>query len=563
MNFICFDTEDNSVECMLDPARTGFDKRITQIAAKTGDGKKYYNAGDVPAFLKWLERQPEKFIYAHNLQYDLGNLFSKRLDGLDATFVGGRLIKAKFHGKTFVDSFNIWPMAAAVLAPAFGLEKLKTTDMAQDKDYVFQDVEIIWRAMSFAWQFCAEMGLDYCPPTLGGLCVKIWKHYGGENVHDSTALSREAYYGGRVELFKTHNESPEWQTAYTDINSLYPSVMLNEFPGEIMLWESDKLPKFGVAKITVTVPKSDIPVLPYRNEDEDGRILFPWGTFSGAWTIAEINAAVKRGAKIKAVHECFGTNDAIKPYGNFVESMYKARLASNSKAEKLFFKLLMNNLYGRLGTGGEIGRTVNQTEKNRLDGVPYGEKVLVNYQMPLPAETNWLHAAYVTSYGRLRLLEYMEKIGADRMIYCDTDSTFFDCADLTLPFETNSALGEMKSETCCRNCRKEFHKPNDDCPEPIESDFWPGVVTFAPKQYKAGNQYKAKGVPKRLQKEFVQTGSAHYDLPFKFREAIRFYDRANARELSVWRNVQKINAANYDRKKLVGNRYFPCKINRV
>ena len=78
MNFICFDTEDNSKE-LLQSGGSGFDKVVTQIAAITAEGKRYHNRGDVAKFLEWLQRQPEKYIYAHNLQYDIGNLFSDKL----------------------------------------------------------------------------------------------------------------------------------------------------------------------------------------------------------------------------------------------------------------------------------------------------------------------------------------------------------------------------------------------------------------------------------------------------------------------------------------------------
>jgi hypothetical protein len=197
----------------------------------------------------------------------------------------------------------------------------------------------------------------------------------------------------------------------------------------------------------------------------------------------------------------------------------------------------MNNLYGRLGTSGIIGRTVHQTKENQNRGPCFGEKVLINYSMPLAEETNWIHAAYVTAYGRIALLEFMEKIGAKNMIYCDTDSTIFDCPDKEIPFPISKELGEMKLESWESECE-----------------------TFAPKTYRVGNKFKAKGVPAHLAEKFITTGKAEFDLPFKLREAIRFYDRENQRELSVWRGVSKKKRSSYDKKKLKENRFFPCEI---
>lgn len=530
MSFICFDTEDNSKE-LLASGGSGFDKVVTQIAAISTRRKKFHNTGEVKPFLKWLAEQPEQIVYAHNLQYDLGNLFSQDLDDLDCTMVGGRLIKAVWHNKVFCDSFNIWPMSAKKVGEKFGIEKLKMD--VHSKAYVFRDVEIINAAMSFAWALASDFGLESLPPTLGGLCVKVWKSMGGVNCHDTNPLSKDAYYGGRVELFKHKNDTAD--ICYSDINSLYPAMMLKEFPSALLPWQEERLPKFGIARVTVKMPKTELGVLPYR--DSEGRILFPYGQFTGTWTVVEIQAALARGGKIIATHEIFGTDDSIRPYYEFVMELYERRKSAKTEPEKVFFKLLMNNLYGRLGTGGVIGRTVWRTEENENDGIPYGVKVLVNYQMPLSEETNWAHAAHVTAYGRIALLEYMERIGAQNMIYCDTDSTIFDCPGRKIPFAISDELGAMKLEAWETECE-----------------------TYAPKEYKLGKKFKAKGVPVALAEQFLTKGRADFDLPFKLRESIRFYDRGNIRRLSVWRNVEKFRKGKYDKKKRSHNRYIPLLI---
>lgn len=552
--FICADTEDDSAE-LLAAGKSGFGKRVTQIAALSADGPDYYSKGDVKGFKKWLLRRPERHIYFHNVQYDLGNLFSKELDDLDVTLVGGRIIKAVWGQKQFLDSFNLWPMTAKKLGEAFGLNKMEMD--IHSRAYVFRDVEIIVAAIRFVWDFCHSIGVQTPPPTLGGLSVKFWKYVGGENCHDSSELSRLALFGGKVELFKVESETES--VAWTDINSLYPAVMRGGFPAE--LEETGSNPKeHGIAKVIIRVPESELCILPYRNRER--RILYPWGRFQGTWTMAEIGAAVERGAKIEKVIESMTTAETCSPYAEFVERLYRARMASNSDAENLFFKLLMNNLYGRLGTSGVIGRTVWQTEDNKYDGIPFGEKVLTKYAMPLSEETNWSHAAHVTAYGRLALMEYMEKVGAARMIYADTDSAIFDSSVSSVPFVTSGELGEMKLIQRCSVCGDVWH-PKKPCPGGVAEDRWPACHTYAPKLYSVGNSHKAKGVPQRLAKTFIETGHAEFDLPYKYREAVRFYDRKNARRLSVWRQVQKFRRGEYDRKELRGNRFFPCKVNEI
>lgn len=557
MRFVCFDTEDNSAE-LLKAGKSGFKKQITQIAALDDTGDAYYSKGDVKGFKSWLLKKTRQTkerclkVYAHNVQYDLGALFADELDTPDVTLVGGRMIKAVWGKIQFLDSFNLWPMSVKKLAPAFGFKKLEMD--VHSREYVFRDVEIIVAAVAFVWDFCEQVGLPSPPPTLGGLCVKFWRFLGGENCHDTDELSRDALFGGRVELFKVESEGKK--VLWTDINSLYPFVMKDKvFPGQLSDC-GNKLADYGIARCRVRVPESAITVLPYRSET--GRILYPVGTFTGTWTVAELQEAERQGTKILKVERCNGTNEGMKPYGEFVERLYNARLASNSDAEKLFFKLLMNNLYGRLGTSGVIGRTVYRDEKTELEGVPFGEKVLVNYSMPLSEETNWSHAAHVTAYGRLELFKYAQQIQSD-LIYCDTDSVIFDSISGEIPFKTGKELGLMKVVQRCSKCGCEWH-PETACKAGKALDYWDACNTYAPKLYQTDGVYKAKGVPKRLAQTFIETGKAEFDLPFKYREAVRFYDRKNSRKLSVWRTVTKEMRSGYDRKKLVGNNYFPCKV---
>lgn len=561
--FICADTEDNSKE-LCEARRRGEavnffrDKRVTQIAAITAAGEHYYNRGDVPAFLKWLERRVEKYVYFNNVQYDLGNLFGNALDCLDCTLVGGRMIKAVLGEKVFVDVYNLWQMSVKNLGNVFDLHKRETDSMSSDRDYAMRDVEIIREAMLYCWEFASNLGLSHVPPTLGSLGVMLWRHWGGENTRDTQTISRDGIYGGRVELFSTGMRK-EQGIGYTDINSLYPFAMTKAFPG-VCKDTGKKLKTFGVAQVTIKISECEIAPLPYR--DPDGRILYPWGEFTGVWPIPEIREAVKHGAKITKVHNSYGTDEATYPYKTYVERIYKIRNESKSKVEKNFYKLLMNTLFGRLGNSGKIGRTVYLTERNKDEGTAYGIRNLISYEMPLSEEVNWLHCGHVTAYGRLELQRYLRTVGADRMIYCDTDSVIFDCPE-AIPFETGSELGQMKIEQSCSACGGTWHPEKNPCPGATAQDRWNVVATYAPKQYQLGSYYKAKGVPKQHQKEFIEQGTAVYDMPFKFREAVSFYDRENAKRLSDWREIEKQNKSAYDKKILRGNRYFPCKINDI
>lgn len=589
--FLCFDTEDNTLDLSAKIRRgvkgvSLFDKKVTMIAAKTAEGKGFFVKGSesVEKFLRWCKQQQESFIYANNIQYDVGNCHGDFLDQLDTTLVGGRIIKSVTElQKTYVDVWNYWQMSVKKLGDVFGLEKLETSSMSTDKDYCMRDVDIIREAMLYVWQFAEQVGIGTVPATIGTFGVNLWKAWGGENVHNSHEICRDAIYGGRVELFKRESQSDT--VLYADINSLYPTMMTKAFPAELEDTRAE-LKEYGVAQVTIDLPEMEIPVLPWRSPE--GKIFFPFGTITGVWTVAEIRAAEQRGAKILKVHDALTTDEAIYPYRDYIQKIYALRKASVSKVEKNFYKLLMNTLYGRLGTSGIIGRTVLIKDREHFDickrcghrhqkGTCFGSRVLVNYAMPLGEEVNWSHAAYITGYGRLELLKYLELIGAERMIYCDTDSVIFDAEKFPagfnctgpiakrLPFGVGGELGEMKLETKCSVCRENWHPDTvaRKCPGARPLENWEKAIVYAPKMYRVDRQVKAKGVPIHKQKEFIDTGKARFDLPFKFREAITFFDRDNSKRLSVWRTVVKENHANYDKKELRGNRYFPLRVDDI
>lgn len=573
--FGVFDTEDDSKE-LMEAGRSGFDKQLTQIAAVTVDGRRFHNRGENAEFRRWLLRQCVRGVrrwYAHNLQYDLGNLFADELDDVDMVMVGGRLVRATWRGVIFLDSFNLFPVKAATLGKALGLDKLAMD--VRSKAYVDRDCAIIREGLERLTETCRRFGLRHPANTLGGLCVKLWKAMGGVNHPDHSQNSRDAIFGGRVELFSRGGRG---NILWTDINSLYPWAMTQEFPAALERVDkhAHRLRRWGITQATVEVPEQWLAPLPYRaGKDElagvgEGAIIFPCGRFSGTWTNHELRVAMElHGAKLVGVREQWGTDRASHPYRDFVLQFYQLRMEQKDEAYRLIYKLLMNNLYGQLGMGGTITRTCRMDERKaralregRINATVFGRALLFDTRIPLPDHVNYAHAAHVTSYSRLRFMEFFRAIGPENAIYGDTDSAmFFQDPHKPLPFKTGSGLGEMKIEGFARR-----------------------IDVQAPKTYrivardKDGLRFsahaKAKGVPKAQARHFLRTGWAEYDAPFKVREAIAFFDRevkthkpdgrpvyvakarGNARRLSVWRLVRKELRSRYAKKRARKNGMF-------
>lgn len=565
---IVFDTEDDSAELMK-AGRSGFDKQVSQIAGITDTGETFWNKGDVLDFLSWAGETGESDVWAFNAQYDIGNLCNKPSDDLrlyhfDSKLVKSRFISATCRGFNFFDVHNlsgqgssVGSLGLAVGLPKFGFpytpEEMKKfsayhqreytrfsgmtdAEKFRNKEYVIRDCEIPMRWLKFIQQQCLEFGIERIPATLGGLCVKAFAALGYRNWFEASKTTEAACYGGRVELFCKGGTG---HIVYVDVNSLYPFCMTQKFPDCI-----EKIPRRigieceGIADCLISVPHK-MRVAPLPVHDADGRLTFPVGVLRGIWTCAELRAAVETGCTIQKLFSVSGSRTASRYYADYVSEMYSRRLKSKTEAEKLFWKLLMNNLYGRLKIGGVVSRTCKLTRENCEKGIVFGDKVLMDQIMPLPEFTNYLHAAHVLSYARIHLLKFMRRIAPENLIYCDTDSIiFFHQPADPLPFPLSDQLGEMKLEGIGDRCEV----------------LLPKTYHFAGKGF---DKWKAKGVPRRLAKEFIRHGSVEFDQPFKLRESIRFFEKNNSRKLSVWRNVEKVRQSEYDRKRISGNFYLP------
>ena len=581
---IYFDTEDNSKE-LAATCRSGHEKVCTQIAAIASDGSRFHirpkvtqvrkvksglsiHTWDIIPFTTWLQSfGPGARVYAHNMSYDIGNLWPEALDRFNVTMVGGRMITARWANCTFVDSLNIWPMSLKKLGEAVGLKKLDFD--SESEEYLWRDVEIVKAGMDLAETIAGGFGVNV-PNTLGGLCVQVWKAMGGVNWHSALEPARLAYYGGRTEIFAP---AAKGRILYTDINSLYPSTMMGEFPdADDQFFDLSTLAQararvldlafdcWGVCDVDMEISQSNY-VAPLPCRRDDGAVHYPVGTVRGWWTVQEIRAAIRKGARLLEFRDCYGSLSASRPYRDFVRTCYQRRLDTKDPGQSLFWKLLMNNLYGQLGQSGVVTRSV-QLKKHlmeldgekvlTIEGTPYGTKLLTDVNTPLAQHVNWLHAAYVTSYGRLQLLKYLDMIPKDNLIYCDTDSVFFRCEG-EAPFPISMELGEMKLE-----------------------DRVAMMICKQPKVYQVENEagrvkYKVKGVPApreagdpNLQEQFFHTGQASFRMPYKFREAVSYFPQveqgditASTRMLSVWRDVSKRMIKEYDKKDLRGGRYFP------
>lgn len=263
--------------------------------------------------------------------------------------------------------------------------------------------------------------------------------------------SRAAYFGGRVEVF---HHIPPWLIAEDDINSSYPWSMTQELPlfyqtyvlGHLahqVLMEHPSV--HGIVNAKVSVPKADIPVLPYR--PDSGGVYFPYGDWEGVFTAVELRYAMRFGVKVEATG--FAVFESGFPFSDFVKDLFSIKQTSTG-ALREFVKYLLNGCYGKFGEHPERERiVVAPSEREALeymlshDGCRQIDDerapclIAKEYERWAP-HSHFALASYVTAYSRMKL--HQEMLACKGLAYVDTDSVHSE----EWMGEHSADLGQMK-----------------------------------------------------------------------------------------------------------------------
>lgn len=534
---VAIDTEDDSQGRVTECAACWFDEtgKVQSFVCRTPQ-----------EMVTWMEVQPKSLFVAHNLEYDLVNLYRElQWRGLRDLTYTARLIKARLENSESwcLDSYNFFPFSLAKMGKVIGLEKLKMD--IHSVEYVTRDAEILLRWMTDFQTRCHEAVGINITATIGGLAMKAWRTNFQDRTYTSfnDAVALEAYYGGRCEIF--HKGKVEGPVRAPDVNSMYPFVMTFEYPDSgTMQKASYRTTKFGVGRFVVYVPEDTfVPVLPTRIED---RLHFPTGWIEGTWTYHEIRRAVEKGAKVAKEWDSWGTDVACRPFDKYVQTYYALRLDSKDDAESTFWKLLLNNLYGRLGQHNDRIEIVTQPMSRRALAKTGAELIRKTgrfyvYRLPLlePPETaNYLWAAYVTSYARLHLEGLLQSVHdqGKTLCYCDTDSVMYQGVEAAKLDIDLTRLGALKEEVY-------------DSGEFLISK---GYVLRKGDEIKIA--CKGVNVPRELDKalhgtnenpqfKFLYEGEATVKKPIRLRQSLVTGQKAN-----VWKDHTKANKAVYERR---------------
>lgn len=454
--------------------------------------------------------------YAHNSEYDTGGILGNTIKHFtqgdnQCLYNGGRLIVAKekigereitYNGELkkkniyliICDSMNLLTMPVAKIGESIGIEKLKVDynnlleDKEKLKEYNITDCKIVYKGIEYLENFLNSMGTALSPYTIGSNALKLYKtKFLPSWLNCEEEINKkffEAFAGGRTEVF---NYNILENGYYYDVNSLYPSVMLDNFYpdlskehkelGSYYFEGKDQEEQFfwlfskycGGARISGFMPENHLS--PYWVKAE--KLYFCFGEIKNRFfTFPEIYQMILAGLQDFQISECVIWPKTNKLFKDWIDKLYGLRLEFKKQDNpmQLIVKLFLNSLYGKfcqknnIKEYGENFIVARERAEEKHKGLNFHDFVEISDdgfgyiqsdELLLSEHTLSPIGAYVTAYARLSLMKYMkqaEEAGAT-IYYCDTDSVFIDKP----VFRDSKKLGDMKLE--CKVKWAEFYSP--------------------------------------------------------------------------------------------------------
>lgn len=584
----------------LDTETYGLAGGLKRIAVY--DGKKVYNGyvfKDIePVLINYYSLGYNVIVYIHNLEFDLRKLGADLLKEImwnKSLIINNKVAKIQFEKYCFLDSFKILPFSLKKLSKDFEVRhgKMDLWDVVNenypnqyndiedyfircDKDdpiyveYLGYDVISLYEIIEKVHTISGLELKDFvsCVST-SSLSRKIFKK--GYHGHEFSSVAgyndfdmlcsydytrqqdiedflRLGYCGGRCEVF-----IPQLKTLgkHYDVNSLYPSEMLGEFPvGKPYFSDNPKIVEkywndwcedrggLGIVNCAVYIPPQEIPPLPVKM----GKLTFPTGEVYGTWTYEELLYSIENcGVVIREFYAICHYERTYPVFRDFITHFYKMKeqaTEDENYSKRTFAKLLMNCGYGYTGMKRDDKTQLDfYSNKDKHDCI-FADETLGYCEYNADIKSKYIQvqiAAYVTSRARLVWLKAARAIlqAGGNVYYGDTDSIVTDI-DLPKEMVSHTDLGLWDLES-----------------KPIEGLFlMPKVYYEVLEQHRT---VKFKGVSRDTQKtlEYV-----HYKRLYKhLRERDRQFEIVEKNKsmmsslIVLYKNDENLNKIEYRDKK--------------
>lgn len=385
-------------------------------------------------------------VYYHNGgKFDF-NFFRPYLtDANEITVINHKIATIKLeNGTELRDSLLLLPVALKKLGTGkkeISIDKfhrsLRHIYMDEICDYMIADCVSLHVALHMFFQTFSD-SLTLASASFGQL-----KSY-SEKIHrlseKTDKLVRPYYHGGRTEAFR--KGSFDCPVYYYDISSAYPHAMTT--PHSVSNTFVHVGSQRDVKKVKV-IPQSfytirciPIGTLPLVSDDDS--LSYPVGGEALTFKVTghELQMHKSVGGTGTIIEEVRPTHAA--SFTQFVEHFYKMKNDSKGTAMELFYKLILNSAYGKLGTNPDHYRDYLIVTTARADetiselGFEWSKSGELNDCFTLIEKPSYgsghtgkmpLHnvstAASITGYVRSRIAQMVAKY-SDAILYCDTDS---------------------------------------------------------------------------------------------------------------------------------------------
>lgn len=436
-----------------------------------GNTDNFIYGNSIETFFNYIFNFNNLTLYFHNLKFDgqfiLSWLFEnefkfnpkfKELGNKEFTTLISDMglfysIKIKINNNTIniYDSLKILNFKVSDIAKAFNTPDNKLSINYEENrevghqltkeeiDYIHNDVSIVATALNILF----NEGLTKI--TVGSDALHDYKSLLGEKlfrnffpVIDYDKHIRQAYKGGFTYLNPTYKNKIVNNITILDVNSLYPSVMYNEYLpyGEGIYFEGeykeDKVYNLYIQCFTCNfdIKEDKIPTIQLKNskffaqneyvESSEGQDItlvltnVDFKLFKDNYNI--YNIEYHWGWKFKSSNQLF------KKYIDKWVKIKNESTLNHNKPMRTLAKLMLNSLYGKFALSPEV-RSKYPTFENGIVGYEFGPK---EEREPIYIPVG----CFITSYARYKTISSSQiikdysisKYGEDMYIYSDTDS---------------------------------------------------------------------------------------------------------------------------------------------
>jgi len=413
-------------------------------------------------FFNEIFKLPSKSkIYFHNLKFDGEFMFyylfengfkhttERKLENKEFSTLITHMgvfyaINVKYKGREYqiYDSLKIIPLPVKKISKAFGIEQLKgDIDYLKERPkdyeltekeiaYIKNDVEIVGKALLYFF----EQNLGKM--TQASNAFYDFKSIMGRKkfeklfpVIECDSEIRQSYKGGFTYVQPKYQNKEIGEGIVLDVNSLYPSVMYNDFLpyGEPIYfdgkYEKDKLYNLHVQmfRCNFEIKENHLPTIQLKNN----MVFMPTEYVESSKgldvTLCLTSVDLELFLKHYEVYnvEWFGgwkfksTNILFRDY---IDKWSKIKIESSKNGNeglRSIAKLMLNALYGKFG--------LNPKVKSKIPNFHDGQVVYTTGEEEKREPVYIPVASFITSYARKITIESAQK-NYNRFLYADTDS---------------------------------------------------------------------------------------------------------------------------------------------